>query len=174
VNVLIGPFLPIPYLSEVITTVLLVLFEITKRKFSDLFWDHWHRHLRVQWVYGVINFGLLFGISLVGSGFGVYFGVTDTSQEAKQIGINDDHEAIALSEEITEIDTKIAQHQANTNPQGVITGPANRRSRPWRSSDSKTKRSSKPSMASTRSRTPRFLPNGSCVRISGHTSSLPW
>lgn len=124
VNVLIGPFLPVPYLSEIITTVLLVLFEITKRRFSDLFWDHWHQTYKPHIVYGAINFVVLFGISLVGSGFGVYFGVTDTSTDAKQIGVNDDTEAIALQDEIAEIDGKIKMHQENTNPEGVIYWPS--------------------------------------------------
>lgn len=124
VNVLIGPFLPVPYLSEVITTVLLVLFEITKRRFSDLFWDHWHQTYKPHIMYGAINFVVLFGISLVGSGFGVYFGVTDTSTDAKQIGVNDDPEAIALQDEITDIDRKIEQHSANRNSEGVIFWPS--------------------------------------------------
>lgn len=117
--------IPIPYLNWVIAIILLTGFEILKRKYSDLFWDYyWMSKKQIHYVYGFINFVLLFGISLGGSLFGMYFVTTDHAPEAKELGLNDDPEAVALQEELVEIDEKMAYHNANKNSAGEILWPS--------------------------------------------------
>lgn len=87
----------------------LILFEIAKRKFSDIFWDEFHSTRKINYLTGFINFVLLFGISLAGTGFGLYF-----------VSIDTDPGAAALRAEITKVENKIAHYEGQKNPQGII------------------------------------------------------
>lgn len=116
--------IPIPYLNWILAIGMLIGFEILKRKYSDLFWDHWWKSKEIQYTYGVINFVILFGISIAGSAFGMYFVATDHSPEAKQIGINDDPEAISLKERQLAIKDEIKEHRKNRNSKGEIYWPS--------------------------------------------------
>ena len=81
--------IPIPYLNYVLAVVILVGFEIIKRKYSDQFWDYWHANKKTDnnfWYNFSINFIVLLGISLGGSVYGVYFVATDNSPEAQLMG----------------------------------------------------------------------------------------
>jgi hypothetical protein len=116
--------IPIPYLNWVIAVFLLVGFEILKRRYSDKFWDHYWSTSNIHYVYGVINFLLLFGISIAGSAFGMYFVTTDNAPEAKAIGINDDPEAVSLQERLSSIDEELSYHKGNKNEKGVVYWPS--------------------------------------------------
>jgi hypothetical protein len=115
--------IPIPYLNWVIAIALLVGFEIIKRKFSDMFWDHYWATSKIHYVYGLINFLVLFGISLSGSVYGMYFVTTDNAPEAK--GIIDhtsNPEAVALQERLDKIETRIEEHKNNKVKHGKDKG----------------------------------------------------
>lgn len=117
--------IPIPYLNWVLAIPLLIGFEILKRKYSDLFWDfYWASNKNIHYVYGFINFILLFGISMGGSLFGMYFVTTDNAPEAKVLGMNDNPEAVAMQERLIAIDKEYDFHLNNKNRQGIVFWPS--------------------------------------------------
>ena len=105
--------IPIPYLNYIIAAALLVGFEVIKRKYSDAFWDHWFATSKLHPVYFTLNFIILFGISLGGSVYGVYFVATDHSPEARFMGQSDDPEAVALQDRVNQLDTEIKANRAD-------------------------------------------------------------
>lgn len=112
------------WVAIALSIIILIGFEVLKHKYSDKFWDHWWATGKMHAVYFFINFILLFLISMGGSIYGMYFGALDNSPEAKQIGINDDPEAIGLKEQLAKIEDDIAFHKGNKNSQGEVYWPS--------------------------------------------------
>jgi len=101
----------IPYFNYIGAGLALLFFEWSKRYFSDSFWDEFYFNRielkksileSLNLKTGFINFILLFGLSLAGTAFGLYFYTTDASPEA-----------IALKLEIQEVKKSIAVHEGN-------------------------------------------------------------
>ena len=95
-------FIPIPYVNYILAIVLLFSFEYLKRKFSDLFWDIYHSTGAIDWKSGLTNFVVLFGLSLAGTGYGVWFYAQDN-----------DPGAAALREELAKVEESIKTHENN-------------------------------------------------------------
>ncbi|MGH1365844.1 MAG: hypothetical protein ACRBF0_19955 [Calditrichia bacterium] len=102
-------FIPIPYVNYVLAVVILVSFEYLKRKFSDMFWDTYHSCGHVDIKSGLVNFVLLFGLSLAGTGYGVWFYAQDN-----------DPGAAALRAELAKVEESINTHETNKNKKGEI------------------------------------------------------
>lgn len=102
-------FLPIPYLNYVIGFIILVSFEYLKRMFSDRFWDVKHAENRIDWTSLVINFIVLFGLSLAGTAYGVFFFAKDNDPGAAQ-----------LRAELERVENKIEGHESNRNKDNEI------------------------------------------------------
>lgn len=130
--------IPLPYVGVVVGLIALYFFEKYKRKFSDGFWDsfwmnfHGRISSAINWRYFVLNIGL-FALSLFGTVFGIYFFIIDNSPEARFMGQTDDPEAIAILDDISTQESKIATlkmdnekaraDQSNYNAQGEFYFP---------------------------------------------------
>ena len=116
-------WVPVPYLDWVMAVIMLVILEVVKRKYSDKFWDQWFATSRINFGAASINFTALI-ISVILSGFGVWFLIGDNSQEAKTMGLSGDPEAVALQDQIKQLEANIAEHRSNKNEKGVIYWPS--------------------------------------------------
>ena len=119
------------YIGFLLAIPIMLLFEKAKRYFSDAFWDYYHAAKertedfieRISWSNAIMNFIVLFGISMAASVGGNYFMTLDNSPEAKYLGLGDDPNASAL---LAEVEQKKAAYQAfiedpnNHNSKGVF------------------------------------------------------
>jgi len=101
------------YLRWAIAILFLVGFEMLKRYYSDEFWDEYHSTKAINIKNAFINFILLFGLSLAGTAFGLFFVAKDT-----------DPGAAALRMDIDAITTEIKTHTTNKNAAGEIYWPS--------------------------------------------------
>lgn len=116
-------WIPVPYLEWIFAGFMLIALEVIKRRFSDRFWDQWFATKRVNFMAAGINFSaLLFSILL--SGFGIWFLIGDNSEEAKTMGLSGDPEAVALQDQIRQLESSIAEHRQNKNSAGKIYWPS--------------------------------------------------
>lgn len=87
----------------------LALLEVSKRKASDLFWDHWYATKSIHFGYAILNFVVFLGISVGGTGSGIYFAAKDT-----------DPGAATLRTEISVLKEEIADYKGQRNSKGQI------------------------------------------------------
>lgn len=116
-------WVPIPYLDVICAAGMLFLIEIAKRKYSDKFWDQLMAKQGIAWGAAFINITILI-FSMFLSGFGGYFTVADNSKEAKLMGTAGDPEAVALQDQIKQVQADIEYHKGNKNEQGVVYWPS--------------------------------------------------
>ena len=103
------------YIAWALAVPFMALFEYIKRYFSDAFWDFYHSSIdkakqtidRISWPNFLINFILIFGLSLAGSVGGIYWFAKEKGPEAKYIGLSSDPNASAL---LTEVEEKKAAY----------------------------------------------------------------
>lgn len=105
--------------SLIVAGILLIGLELAKRKLSDSIFDGYFyaKYISVPAV------GLLLIIA-VGDYWmsynGAHWGVKDNSEQAKLMGEAGDPEAIAMLDQVKQVDASIAEHRANKNAQGTI------------------------------------------------------
>ena len=106
-------------IALVFSVVFLVLFELLKRKTSDLFWDDFVETKTANIGLGIVNFVIMFGLSLAGTYYGYNQGTKDFSPE---------YQAQKTTSEIDRIDNEILKletenkevHQATRDKSGQM------------------------------------------------------
>ena len=103
----------------VFSIVFLILFELLKRKTSDLFWDDFVETKTANIGLGIVNFVIMFGLSLAGTYYGYDQGTKDFSPEYQAKKTTDEIERI--DNEILKLETENKEvHQKTANKKGQM------------------------------------------------------